>query len=147
MAAVSKLLLLLALVGVSVRHSVALSLNARNGLTRAAPVRSRPALKAAVPTMGLSSLAGPLLRTKVYGIPVLPVVAAGAAVVKLLDTPQRRYNREKNTVAKEYDAWTEDGVLEHYWGEHIHLGWYSPQEMRDGYKKKVGCPAFWTVAQ
>ena len=92
-----------------------------------------------------SFLAGPLLRTKAHGIPVLP--AAGAAVLKLLDTPQRRYNREKNTVAKEYDAWTEDGVLEHYWGEHIHLGWYSPQEMRDGYKKKVGCPAFWTVAQ
>jgi MPBQ/MSBQ methyltransferase len=50
--------------------------------------------------------------------------------------PARRYNREANTVAKEYDAWTQDGVLEHYWGEHIHLGWYSPQDMAAGYKNK-----------
>ena len=39
-------------------------------------------------------------------------------------------------MANEYDAWTDDGILEHYWGEHIHLGWYSPQEMKEGYKKK-----------
>ena len=62
----------------------------------------------------------------VGGVPIAPVVgiAATAAVAyRVLDTPQRRYNREKNTVGAEYDAWTEDGILEHYWGEHIHLGW------------------------
>jgi len=30
-------------------------------------------------------------------------------------------------VGKEYDSWTDDGVLEHYWGEHIHLGYYSEE--------------------
>ena len=36
----------------------------------------------------------------------------------------------------EYDAWTQEGILEHYWGEHIHLGYYSDAERRAGYKKK-----------
>merc|ERR1712232_1389766 len=40
------------------------------------------------------------------------------------------------TVAKEYDAWTQDGILEYYWGEHIHLGYYTKEEMEAGYKKK-----------
>jgi len=80
-----------------------------------------------------------LKEVTIGGVPVAPVlgIAATAAVAyRVLDTPQRRYNREKNTVGAEYDAWTEDGVLEHYWGEHIHLGWYSAQEMKEGYKKK-----------
>ena len=29
-----------------------------------------------------------------------------------------------------------DGVLEHYWGEHIHLGHYSEEERQHGYLKK-----------
>ena len=29
-----------------------------------------------------------------------------------------------------------DGILEHYWGEHIHLGYYSEEERARGYKKK-----------
>lgn len=28
------------------------------------------------------------------------------------------------SVGREYDTWTADGVLERYWGEHIHHGWY-----------------------
>lgn len=88
------------------------------------------------PKMGVLGLAKPLLEPNVLGVPVVPVIAGAAALYKLLDTPMRRYNREKNTVAKEYDAWTSDGILEHYWGEHIHLGWYSPEEMKAGYKKK-----------
>lgn len=28
------------------------------------------------------------------------------------------------SVGREYDAWTADGVLERYWGEHIHHGYY-----------------------
>ena len=60
---------------------------------------------------------------------------AGVATVKLvLDKPSRTYGED--TVAREYDSWADDGILEYYWGEHIHLGWYSPQEMKDGYKKK-----------
>ena len=67
-------------------------------------------------------------------------VAAGAAVAGTvfvkgyLDKPSRRY--EEGSVAREYDAWADDGILEYYWGEHIHLGYYSKEEMSAGYKKK-----------
>lgn len=43
----------------------------------------------------------------------------------------RRY-QSSNTVANSYDQWTEDGILEFYWGEHIHLGHYgSPPKHKD----------------
>jgi hypothetical protein len=67
-------------------------------------------------------------------------VAAGAAVAGTLfvkgylDRPSRTY--EEGSVAREYDAWADDGILEYYWGEHIHLGYYSKEEMAAGYKKK-----------
>ena len=32
------------------------------------------------------------------------------------------------TVATAYDSWTEDKLLERLWGEHIHLGFYSPDQ-------------------
>ena len=53
--------------------------------------------------------------------------AAGVALTflalkKIFDTPSRAY---KENVGDEYDSWTDDGVLEYYWGEHIHLGYYS----------------------
>ena len=51
-----------------------------------------------------------------------------AWVARLLNTPSRVYNREQNTVGREYDAWTSEGILEYYWGEHIHLGYYGEKE-------------------
>ena len=30
-----------------------------------------------------------------------------------------------SSIGREYDAWTADGVLERYWGEHIHHGYYT----------------------
>jgi MPBQ/MSBQ methyltransferase len=37
-----------------------------------------------------------------------------------------------DSVANSYDEWTEDGILEFYWGEHIHLGYYgSPPKSTD----------------
>lgn len=61
----------------------------------------------------------------------LPYVAAAAGVAltffvlkRIFDTPSRAY---KENVGDEYDSWTDDGVLEYYWGEHIHLGYYSGQ--------------------
>mmetsp|Transcript_17996 Transcript_17996/g.24933 ORF Transcript_17996/g.24933 Transcript_17996/m.24933 type:complete len:376 (+) Transcript_17996:67-1194(+) len=71
--------------------------------------------------------------------PVTAGVAAAAAVgtigVKaILDRPSRTY--EDGSVGREYDAWTQDGILEYYWGEHIHLGYYTKEEMEAGYKKK-----------
>lgn len=46
----------------------------------------------------------------------------------MFDTPSRAYDQN---VGQEYDAWTEEGVLEYYWGEHIHLGYYT-EEVRTG---------------
>ncbi len=49
----------------------------------------------------------------------------------------RRY-QSSNSVANSYDQWTEDGILEFYWGEHIHLGHYgSPPQPKDFIAAKV----------
>jgi MPBQ/MSBQ methyltransferase len=40
--------------------------------------------------------------------------------------------QSSNSVANSYDEWTEDGILEFYWGEHIHLGHYGlPPRRKD----------------
>ncbi|PPS44842.1 methyltransferase domain-containing protein [Chroococcidiopsis sp. TS-821] len=52
-----------------------------------------------------------------------------AAIAYLLTA--RRY-QSSESVANSYDQWTEDGILEFYWGEHIHLGHYgSPPRRKD----------------
>ncbi|CEM04269.1 unnamed protein product [Vitrella brassicaformis CCMP3155] len=63
-------------------------------------------------------------------------LAAGVAVKKVLDTPSRPYDRAEGSVAREYDAWTEEGILEHYWGEHVHLGYYDDEDRRKGSWRK-----------
>ena len=47
--------------------------------------------------------------------------ASGLAAIYLL-SPRQYQSGE--SVATAYDEWTEDGILEFYWGEHIHLGHY-----------------------
>ncbi len=49
----------------------------------------------------------------------------------------RRYESAAS-VANSYDQWTEDGILEFYWGEHIHLGHYGlPPQPKDFIEAKV----------
>lgn len=49
----------------------------------------------------------------------------------------RRY-QSPDSVANSYDDWTNDGILEFYWGEHIHLGHYgSPPRKKDFLKAKA----------
>lgn len=49
----------------------------------------------------------------------------------------RRY-QSADTVAESYDEWTEDGILEYYWGEHIHLGHYgNPPRAKNFLKAKA----------
>jgi MPBQ/MSBQ methyltransferase len=49
----------------------------------------------------------------------------------------RRY-QSSDSVATAYDQWTQDGILEFYWGEHIHLGHYgSPPHAKDFRAAKV----------
>jgi MPBQ/MSBQ methyltransferase len=73
------------------------------------------------------------------------VVAFGVTVKSLLDTPSRTYTQAPDgqqqigTVGEEYDAWTEEGILEYYWGEHIHLGYYTDADMANGAGTLAGC--------
>lgn len=49
----------------------------------------------------------------------------------------RRY-QSSDSVANSYDRWTADGILEFYWGEHIHLGHYgSPPRQKDFIEAKI----------
>lgn len=76
---------------------------------------STPALPSSVP-LGLAAAGG--------------LILAGLGLKKLYDTPSRRYDEN---VGDEYDAWTEEGILEYYWGEHIHLGYYTEEERQKGW--------------
>jgi MPBQ/MSBQ methyltransferase len=44
----------------------------------------------------------------------------------------RKY-RSPESVARAYDEWTRDGILEFYWGEHIHLGHYGSPPRRKNF--------------
>ena len=63
----------------------------------------------------------------------LALAFAYTAAKKDLDTPGRPW-MDDTTVGREYDAWTEERILEYYWGEHIHLGYYNDEVMRKGAK-------------
>lgn len=78
--------------------------------------------------------AGPAMPSLSTAALALGGLAVAAFLLKkIFDTPSRAYDQN---VGQEYDAWTEEGVLEYYWGEHIHLGYYNEEEMKQGYKKK-----------
>jgi len=53
-----------------------------------------------------------------------------AWIMRRLNTPSRVYSKSDNSVGREYDAWTSEGILEYYWGEHIHLGYYADKERK-----------------
>ncbi|BAU43906.1 methyltransferase domain-containing protein [Leptolyngbya sp. O-77] len=62
-------------------------------------------------------------------------IAALGLILYLLTA--RRY-QSGDSVARSYDEWTQDGILEFYWGEHIHLGHYgSPPRRKDFLKAKA----------
>ena len=82
-------------------------------------------------TSTLSNLATPQ-NMAIAGGAVLAAVAAKW----ILDTPSRAYKDGENVVGDEYNDWTDEGVLEYYWGEHIHLGYYTKEEQAKDYKKK-----------
>jgi len=46
----------------------------------------------------------------------------------------RKY-QSADSVANSYDDWTNDGILEFYWGEHIHLGHYGSQPRKKDFLK------------
>ena len=125
--------------------TLATSLSRRARVASASPTMNLGglALAAAIVTRGSSVAAttGGLAWPKLAAAAWLPlptrkfalltaVVAVVAWVLRVLNTPSRVYDREQNTVGREYDAWTSEGILEYYWGEHIHLGYYGEDERR-----------------
>jgi MPBQ/MSBQ methyltransferase len=59
---------------------------------------------------------------------IVALLAIGITVYLLTARPYQT----SDSVATSYDEWTEDGILEYYWGEHIHLGHYgSPPHQKD----------------
>lgn len=68
---------------------------------------------------------------------LLSLLVALAAVTILYLRTARRY-QSADSVANAYDQWTEDGILEFYWGEHIHLGHYgSPPRRKEFIQAKI----------
>lgn len=61
---------------------------------------------------------------------LLSLGTAGLVLVYLLNP--RRY-QSGDSVANAYDEWTQDGILEFYWGEHIHLGHYGSPPRSKGF--------------
>merc|ERR1719393_903312 len=103
------------------RHELALTAVRRS-------VQPQMAAAAVATRLGAGGLLATLTRPVVAVAATLMVVIAWA--FKRLNTPSRVYDREANSVGREYDAWTSEGVLEYYWGEHIHLGWYAEGERK-----------------
>ncbi len=62
------------------------------------------------------------------------VTAVFLALKRIFDTPSRAYNANVGDV---YDDWTDEGVLEYFWGEHIHLGYYSSDEQKKAWKQPI----------
>jgi len=68
----------------------------------------------------------------------LEIIAAlsllGIAIYAIAARPYQ----SAESVARSYDEWTEDGILEFYWGDHIHLGHYGlPAQTKDFRTAKV----------
>ena len=64
-----------------------------------------------------------------YALGILVLLLIIGIAVYLLTA---RSYQSADSVANSYDRWTEDGILEFYWGEHIHLGHYgSPPKSKE----------------
>jgi MPBQ/MSBQ methyltransferase len=66
-----------------------------------------------------------------FSMPMGLLLGFATICVALYLTTARRY-QSTDSVANFYDQWTQGGLLEFYWGEHIHLGHYgSPPQRKD----------------
>jgi len=62
---------------------------------------------------------------------LVPILLLAAGLTAYLLTA-RKY-QSAASVAQSYDDWTQDGILEFYWGEHIHLGHYGSPPQRKNF--------------
>lgn len=105
--------------------------------TRALPAFLSPVSALAASLRAALAAAPP---AALVGLAVVAVVAATLVIKRELDSPARTYDPENPNVGDEYDRWTDEGILEYYWGEHIHLGVYSAEERNrpwGGYLRKA----------
>lgn len=77
--------------------------------------------------LAIAALASPPMQPLLVGGILATIVAAAWYWLAI---PSRTYVEGDDTVGKEYDAWTEEGILEYYWGDHIHLGYYNDEDRR-----------------
>lgn len=95
------------------------------------------------------------VRVLLFDLLQLTISIVCRVIDNYLWTPSRAYSQEDNSVGREYDAWAkvhlppplanphqpspfpQEGILEHYWGEHIHLGYY---ESEDQHQHQLLCP-------
>lgn len=69
---------------------------------------------------------------------LLKISAAALVFIVALYLLTARNYESAESVATSYDQWTEDGILEFYWGDHIHLGHYgSPPQRKNFLQAKV----------
>jgi MPBQ/MSBQ methyltransferase len=62
-----------------------------------------------------------------WSLSIVSLLSMGGLAAYLLTA--RKYE-SASSVAQSYDDWTQDGILEFYWGEHIHLGHYGSPPQR-----------------
>jgi MPBQ/MSBQ methyltransferase len=72
-----------------------------------------------------------------FATPLLEVLLVSIGLTFFFYLRSARPYQSANTVATSYDQWTDDGILEFYWGDHIHLGHYgNPLQAKDFLKAK-----------
>ena len=106
--------------------------------------RSNPAFQIGAKTVSVDT-APPMAKHTLFTGSTAAWTAAGLGLAfaahrlkRDLDTPGRPW-MDGTTVGREYDAWTEEQILEYYWGEHIHLGYYSDDDLAKGAGTLLGC--------
>jgi hypothetical protein len=67
-------------------------------------------------SLAIANVAVKVFQSKSLAVTCLSVgIALLGFVYYLLSVPSRAYKDGEGTVGKEYDAWTEEGILEYYW--------------------------------
>ena len=68
-------------------------------------------------------------------LPFISLVLILISIVLLIWRINTRKFVSSGTVASAYDSWTQDKLLERLWGEHIHLGFYPPDQKNIDFRK------------
>ena len=70
-----------------------------------------------------------------YFLPLFFVIILSLTVILIFWRIFTRKFISSGTVATAYDSWTQDKLLERLWGEHIHLGFYPPDQKNIDFRK------------